>query len=239
MVNRNSPAASLPPAFPVRRAIRKLVMASLLFGGVLFVAAGRLDWTMGWLFWGTITAGMVSSTLLLALRNPDLLAERLSIRPGAKRWDLYLASAMAVWLPLAGMVVGALDFRWGWTRPYSFGAQMAGFLLLFCGYGLGIWAMVRNPFFSAVVRIQTERGHHVISAGPYRRIRHPGYLGAMLWVISIPFILNSLWVWIPVCLTLLLTMARTVLEDRTLQRELPGYVQYAREVPFRLLPSLW
>ncbi|MBN2431257.1 MAG: isoprenylcysteine carboxylmethyltransferase family protein [Acidobacteria bacterium] len=228
-----------PSGLTFRRAARKLTLASLFFGGILFAAAGRLDWTMGWIFWGTLTACMISTTLMLAKRYPELLAERLSIRPGIKKWDLYLASATAVWIPLTTIAVGALDFRWGWTQPYSGAVQAAGLLFLLSGDLIVLWAMYRNPFFSAVVRIQTDRNHHVVTGGPYRWIRHPGYLGAMLYVISIPLILNSLWAWIPVAVIEILTLVRTVLEDRTLQRELPGYAQYAREVPYRLLPSVW
>jgi protein-S-isoprenylcysteine O-methyltransferase Ste14 len=223
----------------IRRAVRKLVLASIIFGGILFGAAGDPAWTMGWVFWGVLTACMVSTTWFLAQRHPDLLAERLGIRPGAKKWDIVLASGMAVWTPLAGIVVAGLDHRWGWTETYSPAIEAAGVLLLLIGHAIVFWSMASNRFFSAVVRIQTERGHHVVSEGPYRWIRHPGYLGAMFYMIAYPFILDSHWAWIPLGAAILLTLLRTALEDRTLRRELPGYASYAAKVRWRLLPGIW
>jgi protein-S-isoprenylcysteine O-methyltransferase Ste14 len=99
--------------------------------------------------------------------------------------------------------------------------------------------MLANRFFSAVVRIQTDRGHVVVSDGPYRVMRHPGYAGGMLSYLASPLLLSSLWMFIPAVLTVAAMVARTALEDRTLRAELPGYADYARRVRYRLLPGLW
>ena len=99
--------------------------------------------------------------------------------------------------------------------------------------------MVVNPFFEKTVRIQKERGHHVIDTGPYAVVRHPGYAGFVGWIISAPLLLASAWAFIPALLAVVGILVRTILEDRTLQAELPGYCEYAVRVRFRLVPGVW
>jgi protein-S-isoprenylcysteine O-methyltransferase Ste14 len=100
-------------------------------------------------------------------------------------------------------------------------------------------AMRANQFFSSTVRIQHERGQHVINKGPYAIIRHPGYLGGSLFYLGTFFILDSIWVLLPVALTIIVLIIRTKLEDDTLQRELNGYKEYTRKVRYRLIPGIW
>ncbi|MFB0502895.1 MAG: isoprenylcysteine carboxylmethyltransferase family protein, partial [Candidatus Bathyarchaeia archaeon] len=114
------------------------------------------------------------------------------------------------------------------------------------GFGLCIvssvlinWAMIANPYFEPTVRIQRDRNHRVITTGPYKIIRHPGYLGGILWTLSISLIIGSLFAFIPAAAYLLLTVIRTSLEDKTLHDELNGYSEYAKRVRYRLLPRLW
>jgi protein-S-isoprenylcysteine O-methyltransferase Ste14 len=115
----------------------------------------------------------------------------------------------------------------------------AGIGLFLAGDGIMNWAMAANPFFEPVVRIQPERGHHVISGGPYAYVRHPGYVGGTLFMLSQPLILGSRWGLLPAALAVLAMLGRTVIEDRVLQRELPGYVEYAARVRWKLLPGVW
>jgi len=116
---------------------------------------------------------------------------------------------------------------------------VAAYIVLAVACAFSLWAMWTNRFFSSVVRIQTDRGHHVVQGGPYRLIRHPGYVGAILSVLSTAVVLGSLWSLIPAGLTTVLVSVRTALEDATLQRELPGYAEYASKVRYRLLPGVW
>jgi len=99
--------------------------------------------------------------------------------------------------------------------------------------------MLANRFFSGVVRIQNERGHSVVSDGPYRWVRHPGYAGGFIGDLALPLLLGSAWAFIPAALTAGAVVLRTALEDRTLQAELPGYREYAQRTRFRLLPGVW
>jgi protein-S-isoprenylcysteine O-methyltransferase Ste14 len=101
------------------------------------------------------------------------------------------------------------------------------------------WSMAANAFFAQTVRIQEDRGHTVATGGPYRYVRHPGYVGGILFQVATPLILGSVWALIPAGLTVCLTIIRTALEDRTLLEELDGYKEYAGRVRYRLLPGVW
>ena len=117
--------------------------------------------------------------------------------------------------------------------------RILALVLLVAGYALGAYALIENRFFSGVVRIQTERGHKVISSGPYRWVRHPGYSSAFLSYLAAPVLLDSYWALLPAVLLLVGLVIRTRLEDCYLQENLEGYREYARKVRFRLLPGIW
>ena len=142
-------------------------------------------------------------------------------------------------LPLFTWIVAGLHQRYEWGLMVSGGLQILGTALTIMGYALIVWAMGANPFFSAVVRIQEERGHIVSSGGPYRFVRHPGYLGALIFSIAIPLMLGSWWAVIPGAAASVLFIFRTHLEDITLQEELAGYRSYVERVRFRLFPGIW
>ena len=99
--------------------------------------------------------------------------------------------------------------------------------------------MIVNKFFVKFVRIQAERGHYVVTDGPYAYIRHPGYAGTVLAFIVLPIALSSLWALIPALVGGSLLVIRTFLEDRFLQKEFDGYREYASSVRWRLLPGIW
>jgi protein-S-isoprenylcysteine O-methyltransferase Ste14 len=112
-------------------------------------------------------------------------------------------------------------------------------VVIILGYLLGTWAMLENRFFSGVVRIQVDRGHTVVSTGPYAWIRHPGYAGALVVYLLTPILLDSIWALIPALMLALALIIRTALEDQTLQVELPGYEEFTKKTPYRLLPGIW
>lgn len=112
-------------------------------------------------------------------------------------------------------------------------------IVMVLGYAFSTWALIENKFFSGVVRIQKDRGHHVISTGPYRIIRHPGYAGALWIYLATPIFMDSLWAFIPTILLVGVTIIRTSLEDRTLQNELPGYKEFTDQTRYRLFPGIW
>lgn len=212
---------------------------SLAAGGVaLFWSAGRLDWWPAWAMLGVWLAWFTAADLLLLRYNPGLLIERLSPPKGAKAWDRAILSAFRL-AGLARYIVAGLDQRHAWTVGFPLAGQVAGLLVCCLGYALLTWAMVANGYFSQIVRIQSERGHAVATGGPYRTVRHPGYSGMIAFELGMSALLGSAWSFIPSGLAALLLLLRTVLEDRTLQRELDGYANYARQVRYRLLPGVW
>jgi protein-S-isoprenylcysteine O-methyltransferase Ste14 len=99
--------------------------------------------------------------------------------------------------------------------------------------------MYINKFFSSVVRIQKDRGHKVIQDGPYKYVRHPGYVGIFFLAPAVPLILGSIWGLIPSGLFIIAIIIRTYLEDKTLHKELEGYKEYAKKVKYRLIPGIW
>ena len=147
--------------------------------------------------------------------------------------SLYSLSALAL------LVVAGLEERWGWAPPVGAPLQWAAGIAMGLGLGLFSWSMAANAYFAVVVRVQTERGHQVVSGGPYSVVRHPGYAGTILFALAAPLLLDSPWALLPAAVLIGSLVARTALEDRTLRTELPGYGAYARRVRFRLLPGIW
>jgi protein-S-isoprenylcysteine O-methyltransferase Ste14 len=145
----------------------------------------------------------------------------------SKRWDKPLSSIIGLWGTLIVWIVAGLNVRFGWPPPIPIGWQILGVIVFVLSTLFGTWAMLENRFFSAVVRIQTDRGHTVVTTGPYRFMRHPGYAAGILGYLAMPLLLNSLWAFIPALLTIVLIIVRTKLEDETLQAELPDYGEYA------------
>ncbi len=227
----------------MRAAIVKRLVQVVLFllvqAAVFFLSAGRLDYPPAWIVLGLYGGGIALTAIALARKCPELIVERSRIGPGAKRWDKWLVAVMGFLGPLGVWLVAGFDVRHAWSPQASPVAQAAGVLAAALGYALVTWAMVSNPFFAPVVRIQKERGHKVMSGGPYRFVRHPGYVGMMLFTLAMPAILGTLWAFVPAVLTLLVTVVRTALEDRTLQAELEGYRDYAARVRYRLVPGAW
>jgi protein-S-isoprenylcysteine O-methyltransferase Ste14 len=205
----------------------------------LFGCAGRVNWWPAWAYFGVVTGVIAATYLTLRHYSPDLIAERSKLQPGTKTWDKWLAPMITIVGTLSMWVLAGLDARYGWTEPQPAALIVVALILAASGGLLTLRAMVVNRFFAATVRIQTDRGHHVIDSGPYQRIRHPGYTGAALFTLMTPFALGSRPALLPAFFTLVLLIIRTHLEDRTLRRELPGYSEYAERVRYRLIPHIW
>ena len=166
------------------------------------------------------------------------MAERLAPPKGAKTWDRAILSIFRL-TTLVRYILAGLDQRYGWTGGFPLAVQIAALMVCVLSYALLAWAMVSNPFFSQIVRIQSDRGHAVVADGPYRYVRHPAYVGMIVFEPAMSTLLASWWALIASGLCVILLILRTALEDRTLQAELTGYVDYARQVRYRLLPGIW
>lgn len=226
----------------IRAGVIKWVLVNLIFllalGTSMFLATGRLDWSLGWIYLAMMTAGQTATTLLLLPTNPSLLGERSWMQKGSKPWDTVIVSLGDAGWFLLGMIAG-LDARFRWSPPLAIELPVIGFVGVGLGFGIFLWAMASNRFFSSFMRIQTERGHMVETGGPYRFVRHPGYVGGLLLYSASPMALASLWAAIPAMLMVGLFLYRTAREDRTLRAELDGYAAYAQRVRYRLLPGVW
>jgi protein-S-isoprenylcysteine O-methyltransferase Ste14 len=223
----------------VRSWVRREIMGVVMVAVILFLSAGRLDWVMGWATVGIYALWVGANALLLIPRNPELLAERAKRqKEGMKTWDKMLLSVVGL-ATLVKYILAGLDVRYGWTAQMPLTIQVIALVVSALGYALGTWAMVTNAYFSMIVRIQEDRGHAVVSDGPYRYVRHPGYTGTTAFELATPIMLGSLWALIPGVLAAVLTVVRTALEDRTLMEELDGYQDYAQQVRYRLLPGIW
>jgi len=208
-------------------------------GVALFWSAGRIDWWPAWAALAVMAVWTAATAIIVLRLTPALLAERLGPRKGAKSWDTAIMSTLGL-VQLVRYIVAGLDQRNGWTGGLPVAAQIAALAVCALGYDLlFVWAIASNAFFSQIVRIQPERGQTVITGGPYRTVRHPAYIGAILYELAVPVLLASWWAMIPSGLAAILLIVRTFLEDRTLQAELAGYADYVRRVRFRLLPGIW
>jgi protein-S-isoprenylcysteine O-methyltransferase Ste14 len=222
----------------------QLVMQLLLFIIIVpllpLLISRHWNWWEAWVYAGVYIIGFAVSRILAARRNPDLIAERARFlqHKDALAWDKLLA-------PLTGLgggmipLVAGLDALFNWSPVFTIWVKIGALAFMLAGYTLGTYALIENRFFSGMVRIQTDRGHKVISSGPYAWLRHPGYLGALLTYLATPFFLDSLWTFVPVVFITVVLVIRTALEDRTLQEQLPGYREYAQKVRYRLLPGIW
>ncbi len=205
---------------------------------ILFLAAGRLDWTSAWVFLGIYLVSMSINSAFLMRTSPETIAERGQAKE-TKDWDKVVGGLWGLAQFLALPLVAALDVRFGWGRGLSRPWHAAGAVVFAAGLGLFGWAMITNAYFSTAVRIQSDRGQTVCRSGPYRFVRHPGYLGAILQSLGIPVLLGSPWALIPGLTAVVLMAIRTSLEDRTLQAELPGYRDFVHQVRYRLVPGIW
>lgn len=213
-------------------------LTALLFpvvvGGIVFLAAGRVDLPMVWVCLGELGVFLVAGVVWFPR---GLVAERLQPGPGAAK-DHHQALTMpwlfAHWI-IAGLDVGR--FHWSDTIPPE--AQIGGLIGYAATLVMMFWTMSVNPFYSSVIRIQTDRGHHPIVAGPYRWVRHPGYLATLAGMACGGLALGS-WVgMLPLVPVFALFVRRILNEDRLLKAELEGYAAYMEQVRFRLVPGVW
>jgi len=231
--------AATPPSKTM--VIARVAVYTLVVAVVLFGLSGRLDWTMAWIYLCVLTLSTGVNIYFVVYTHSGLVSERMKFTKGegVKTWDKVISPLMSIIGPTLILVVTALDVRNRWPVGYAAEVQYGCMMLVAAGSALTTWAIAFNRFFSSVVRIQRDRGHVVIDSGPYRFVRHPAYSGAILYYIALPLALGSLWGLLPAGLTVITTVIRTALEDRTLQSELEGYNDYTKRVRYRLVPGLW
>jgi protein-S-isoprenylcysteine O-methyltransferase Ste14 len=203
-------------------------------GAALFGSAGSFAIATFWIYLAILAAVFIAAFTML---DRGLLQERM--RPGGKPAPLGLRLLNVVLL-LHWVIAGLDRGRLHWTDSVPAWLQGMGLALVALGYALVFWAMLVNRFFSSVVRIQSDRGQSVVTGGPYAFVRHPGYSAGFLIVGVSGIALGS---WLAAAFLIIVVLPflayRLVNEDRVLQSRLDGYADYARRVPWRLVPGVW
>jgi protein-S-isoprenylcysteine O-methyltransferase Ste14 len=224
----------------VAKLITRTVVWIVAMAAVLFVSAGTVRWPAAWVFLAEMGGFGVAIGLWLARRDPALLAERLStgFQAAQKTWDkVFMATVFVLWT--SWLVLMALDaVRFGWSQMPVWAQAIGAILIALCMY-VACLTFRENSYAAPVVKIASERGHRVVSSGPYAYVRHPMYAGALLFFIGTPLLLGS-WYGLAAAPALIAVLAaRAVMEERMLADELPGYRDYAMRVRCRLIPGLW
>jgi protein-S-isoprenylcysteine O-methyltransferase Ste14 len=222
-------------------AVAKHQVGAIFIAALVFLGAGRLNWTWGWVFGIVYFICWLVLSVALWRYNPELLTargKRASQLTGTKSWDWVLLTLYTL-VFIGQPFVAGLDFRYSWSIHPASIVYIVGNLLMLAAYMLLAWSMVVNRNFEVTVRIQEDRGHRVVTSGPYRYVRHPGYVSVILTFIALPIALGTWTALIPGFIGIVVFIVRTALEDRTLQAELPGYADYTRQTHYRLLPGVW
>jgi protein-S-isoprenylcysteine O-methyltransferase Ste14 len=230
--------------FIMRRALGSKLITQIglfaAFGLLLFLSAGSLRWPAAWVFLAGMGGIGLAVNLWLARHDPGLLAERLSagFQSAQNTWDKVFSATMFVLLSIWFVIIAldAVRFRWSHVPVW---VQAVGVILLALHTYIAYRTLRENTFAAPVVKIQPDRGHRVVSTGPYGYVRHPMYAGALLYFTGVPLLLGSWFGLAAAPLMVAMLAMRAVLEERVLASELPGYRDYAARVRYRLVPGIW
>lgn len=213
-------------------------VTNIMFTAILFVCAGRINYTQGWIFLSVNVLTTLMNFFTIR-KNSELINERSNLGEGIKSWDKLILGLSAV-IYLTIIVISGLDSgRFLWTKNFSWIISISGVIIMIIGQIIFLTARSQNNFFSSVMRIQKERGHVVCDTGLYKIVRHPGYLGMILSLIGLPLITTSTWSIFPTLIAIILLLIRTSLEDETLKMELDGYIEYTKKTQYKLIPLIW
>jgi protein-S-isoprenylcysteine O-methyltransferase Ste14 len=219
----------------ILRRLMQVSMTIIITLIILLVSAGIIKWIYAWIY--TLASVLVIITNAFIFPT-ELISERGRKKENVENWDKIITGIIIIpWFTL--YIIAGLDIRFGWSTELALWIHITALITFIFGNGLVSWAMIANNYFSTSVRIQYDRGHTVSSGGPYRYIRHPGYLGMIIFLLSTPIILGSFWALIPAIMTVILFIIRTSFEDNTLKNKLEGYKEYAERVKYRLISGVW
>lgn len=225
------------PILLLRAAVR-LVFTFGIWGGLLFLSAGTFSWLRGWLHLALWLLTFAVNLAVLLPGNREVISARMNAKRSTERTDTFIL-VLFLFTTLAIPAIAGLDaVRWQSTT-LPFWTVYVGLAIHAAGDALLLWTMAANPFLEKTVRVQSERGHRVITTGPYAIVRHPMYLGVVLMFLAIPLTLGSVWTFLPVVAMTVLLMVRSGVEERLLRRELPGYEAYMEKTRWRILPRIW
>lgn len=224
--------------FGIRAILRSLIFI-IINGTILFLAAGSTKWPNAWLYIGLQLVSESTLFISLIIKNPVLLNERgKTLKEGVILFDRFFIFIYPALSFVLSLIAGfdAIRFRW---LPLSDLFIIPGIILFIFSSMLSTWAVISNDYFDSVIRIQKDRGQKVCNSGPYKYIRHPGYLAGLLGVLSYPLILGSGISFTIAVIMVFLLVLRTFFEDKTLMQKLPGYRKYASKTRYLLIPYIW
>ena len=213
-------------------------VTNLVFSAILFICAGRINYTQGWIFLSTNILATLMNYFTIH-KNSELINERSKPGDGIKSWDKLILGLSALIYVIIIVLAGLDSGRFQRALNFNWYISISGILLTVIGQILFLTARRQNTFFSSVVRIQKERGHVVCDTGLYKIVRHPGYLGMIISLMGLPLITTSVWSAVPTLIAIILLLIRTSLEDKTLISELDGFVEYTRKTRYKLMPFVW
>jgi protein-S-isoprenylcysteine O-methyltransferase Ste14 len=216
----------------------QILFMFVFLGLILFLGSGNIRWRAAWVYLGISLLSVAINAIFMLHTSPETVAERGQAK-GWQDWDKLISGLWAGVQYLILSILAALDARFHWSGEIGIFWHGVGALVYALSLALSGWAMITNAYFSTAARIQSDRGQQVCRTGPYRYVRHPGYVAFVIQSLGMAILLGSLWALLPALAAGALMVTRTAFEDRMLQKELPGYKEYTSEVKFRLLPGVW
>jgi protein-S-isoprenylcysteine O-methyltransferase Ste14 len=239
VASRERKKGTLATEISTARMVVRLMIGIVVMSTAFFGSAGTLEWPEAWLYMIFQFSFSAAMAVWLKKNNPDLLKERMTFfKSSARGWDKAIFWIMTVVFIPYLLLVGLDAIRYRWSSVPLF-LRVLGFMGIVSTLLLISWVMRENTYLSRVVEIQRERGHRVITTGPYRYIRHPMYVAVITQLVCIPLALGSLLALIPAALLTALIVIRTHFEDKTLHSGLEGYKAYSEKVKYRLVPGIW
>jgi len=211
----------------------------IVTGVVYFLASGEIGILRAWIYIGVYAIGGLIIGIILLKKTPQLLNDRGKMQQGTKLFDKYMILIYFLFAIAVTPFVAGIDRRLNLSESLPFFCLYIGIILYIFSTIFSIWPMLHNPFFEGTIRIQSEKSHYVINTGPYKIVRHPGYLGMLLGSVSLPLAFGSVLAFIPLAIMIVLILIRTYYEDATLQKELTGYSEYCKDVKYKLIPFIW
>jgi len=210
-----------------------------IIGIIFFIASGEINILRAWIYIGTYIVGGIVVGIILIKKSPKLLNDRGKMQEGTKQLDKYIILTYFLFAIVITPIVAGVDKRFSLCAVLPFFYLYIGIIIYIFTAIITVWPMLHNPFFEGTIRIQKDKNHNVINTGPYKIVRHPGYLGMFIGSFQLPFAFGSALAFIPVIIMVIIIFIRTYFEDTTLQKELNGYTDYCEEVKYRLIPFIW
>jgi len=221
------------------RIAARLIFVFLLSGILFFGSAGTLKWLEAWLYLIITISGMTYSVVWMKKKDPRLLRDRMCFdKKSPKGVDRIILLLYVIFIFILIALPGFDAVRFHWSALPVF-IKVIGFLMNFLAGQVMSSVVKENPYLSTIVEVHQDREHKVITTGIYHYVRHPWYVGLILWFFSLPLALGSLYSFIPAGVLTILVIMRIFIEEKTLRQELPGYEEYCQNVKYRIIPYVW